>query len=378
MQVRFVSRYLILIITFAILIIWLGGFFHSKVKPGNQEASATVISGLKTFTVSSSETPQAVTAFGTVQPMETVQISAKVMARITSILAQEGDRVRAGDTLVTLDRQDAALQQSQAYYQANQAAAQEKQAKAVFDQAEINLKRTKQLYESGAAPKADLDAAQTAYDTAKAAYETAKAAYGAAQAGYGLAGVNVGYSTITAPFAGLVVKKLVDTGNMASPGMPLLTLEKTPYRLEVNLDESLTPKITKGMKVRVFIDSLRKKLEGVVDEILPTVDVATRTFTVKIALPRDPGLRSGMFGSASFNVGKVYKILVPAAAIIHWSQFTGVFTLDDNSVAHLRFVRLGETFGDQVEVLSGLKSGDIILTEGLDRVKDGYRVEVVK
>lgn len=148
--------------------------------------------------------------------------------------------------------------------------------------------------------------------------------------------------------------------------------------MEVNLDESLAQKINKGMKVGVRIDSLRKELEGSVDEILPTVDVATRTFTVKIALPEDPDIRSGMFGSARFNVSQVDKILVPALAITRWSQFTGVYAVDEQSVAHLRFVRLGETFGDQVEVLSGLKPGDRILTEGVDKVKDGYRVEVAQ
>lgn len=372
------TRALILIIPLAILILWLGGAFHSKVKAGNQEADVTVVSGLKTITVGHTETSQGLNATGTIQPLETARISAKIMARITSIAVKEGARVKAGDTLVTLDGRDAAAQQSQAASQVNQAAAQVNQAKAAFDQAAITLQRIKRLYQSGASTKADLETAQTVYDAAEAAYDTAQAAYGASRTGYQLAGVNVSYGTITAPFSGQVTKKLTDAGNMASPGMPLLVLEKPPYRLEVNLDESFVPKITKGMKVRVYIDSLRKSLEGTVEEVLPTVDVATRTFTVKINLPEDPGLRSGMFGSARFNVAKVDKILVPASAITRWSQFTGVFTLDEKSVVHLRFVRLGDTFGDQVEVLSGLRAGDRILTEGVNKVQEGYKVEVVK
>lgn len=357
-------RSIILIVPLTLLVLWLGGFFHSKVKPGNLEANTTVLSGVSTLTVGSSETPQFLTVSGTIWPMETAQISAKVMAQITSIHVKEGDKVGSGAALATLDRRDAVAQ-------AGQAAAQVSQAGVAFDQTGINLNRIKQLFEAGAAPKADLDAAQTSYDMARAAYE-------AAHAGYDLSQVNIGYGTITAPFAGLVAKKLVDAGNMASPGTPLLVLERPPYRLEVNLDESLAQKINKGMKVGVRIDSFSKELEGSVDEILPTVDVATRTFTAKIALPEDLDLRSGMFGSARFNISQVDRILVPASAITRWSQFTGVYAVDEQSLAHLRLVRLGETFGDQVEVLSGLNPGDRILTENLDKVKDGCRVEVAQ
>lgn len=185
-------RSIILIVPLILLVLWLGGFFHSKVKPGNQEVNAAVLSGVRTLTVGSSEVPQFLTVSGTIRPVETAQISAKVMAQITSIRVKEGDKVGAGATLATLDRQDAAAQ-------ASQAAAQVSQARAAFDQAAINLNRIKQLFEAGATPKADLDAAQTAYDTARATYE-------AARAGYDLSEVNVGYGTITAPFAGLVAK----------------------------------------------------------------------------------------------------------------------------------------------------------------------------
>jgi len=299
-------------------------------------------------------------------------------------------------------------------------------AEAAVKLAEADLRRMQMLYQEGAIAKQRLDIAQTRYDTAKAQLDIAKESYSLAQEGsraeeirsaeeglrqaqaalmqarsaalqtrirrqeiamararigQGNAGIAMiqatrSYATVTAPFSGVVVQRLVDPGDMAAPGAPLLTIESDArLRLESTVPESQMRFVRLGTTVKVIIDSLGdRSFAGRVAEIVPSADTTSRTFIVKVDLPRVPGLRSGLFGRAQYSTGARKAILAPRRAIRQHYDLPSVFVVDDQGTAHLRLVTLGKTCQDRVEILSGLTPGERIITEGIDHIADGVQV----
>ncbi len=188
-----------------------------------------------------------------------------------------------------------------------------------------------------------------------------------------------GYSRITSPINGIVTSRQTDIGQIAAPGAPLLTIEDdTSYRLEASVEESQIAVARIGEPVIVNIQALgNAELTGSVAEIVPAADAASRSFTLKIALPADgdkAGLRSGVFGRARFIRGQKPTMIVPQSAVSIRGQLTGVYVVDGEGIAHLRLIKSGKTYGDGVEVLSGLNEGEQIITSGTERISDGDRV----
>lgn len=197
-----------------------------------------------------------------------------------------------------------------------------------------------------------------------------------AEANLAAARVMLSYTTITAPFSGVVVKRHVDPGAMASPGVPLITLvDASGFRLESLVPESQMAHIHLGETTPVVIDALGKTLTGRVAQIVPSADPASRTFLVKIALPKVAGLSSGLFGRAQFTVGKTQGIFIPETALWRRESLVGVFVVEQG-VAHKRLVTVGKISGGQAEILSGLKGGETIVARDLDQVTDGAAVSV--
>jgi RND family efflux transporter MFP subunit len=179
------------------------------------------------------------------------------------------------------------------------------------------------------------------------------------------------FTTITAPFDGLVTEKMVDPGNMASPGVPLLRLEDTrAFRLEVRVDESRIGQIRNGDGVPVFAGAGTTSISGKVVEVSRAVDADARAFLVKIALPDAPGIRSGEFGKARFGGTPRRALTIPSSAILRRGQLTSVFVVDDG-VARVRLVSLSES-----EVLAGLTESDVVILSPPPGVTDGRRVSV--
>jgi RND family efflux transporter MFP subunit len=182
---------------------------------------------------------------------------------------------------------------------------------------------------------------------------------------------------VASPIDGIVTAKHAEVGAMAVPGSPLLTIEDdSHYRLEASVEESLIRTILAGDRVGVRIDALGdEELSGTISEIAPAADPASRTYMVKIDLPSLPSLRSGSFGKARFSSGQKQAITIPQRAIAEWGQMVGVFVVDDSSIARLRLVRTGKSFGDRVEVLTGLSDGERIVIDPVKAVTDGTRIE---
>jgi RND family efflux transporter MFP subunit len=224
-----------------------------------------------------------------------------------------------------------------------------------------------------------VDAARIRGQAQESRIEVAAARVREAEAEVARARTQQGYTRILAPGPGLVVERLVEVGELAAPGRPLLRLDDpSGYRLEIALASTEAVRVGMGQAVEVRVDELGgQALAGTVDEIVPAADPATRTVTVKVALPAAvAGLRSGLYGRARFVTGRTESLLVPAAAVLERGQLTALFVVDRERVARLRLVTLGRRHGDRVEVLSGLAAGEEVALDGLDRLVDGSRVTV--
>lgn len=218
-----------------------------------------------------------------------------------------------------------------------------------------------------------------------------------AEANLAAARVALSYTTITAPFSGVVVKRHADPGAMAAPGVPLITLvDASGFHLESLVPESQLPGVHLGDTTQVTIDALGQTLTGRIAQIVPSADPASRTFIVKIGLPKfvvthaaqrsaikdgtplhsvpDYKLSPGMFGRAKFTVGEMQGIFVPETALWRKESLVGVFVVE-KGIAHKRLVTVGKIADGKAEILSGLKGGETIVARDADKVTDGARVQ---
>jgi RND family efflux transporter MFP subunit len=199
----------------------------------------------------------------------------------------------------------------------------------------------------------------------------AASAVESARAASDQASTTASFTTIAAPFDGIISEKMVEPGNMASPGMPLLRLEDTRgFRLEVRVDESRVGQIRNGDSVPIFLGGGTSLIKGTVVEVSRAVAADARAFLVKIALPDTPGLRSGEFGKARFGGTPRRALTVPPSAIVRRGQLTSVFVVDKD-VARVRLVNLSES-----EVLAGLEESEVVILSPPASVTDGRRVSV--
>jgi RND family efflux transporter MFP subunit len=185
----------------------------------------------------------------------------------------------------------------------------------------------------------------------------------------------LGYTRVTAPFDGVVTRKLADVGDQLAPGKPLVEMEDASVlRFEADLPEALTDGVAMGRPVQVQVDSLGRAFDATTTEIAPSADPKTRTFAAKFDFSKTDGLRAGQFGRVLIPVGKRPVLLVPEAAVVRRGQFELAFTVEAGA-AHLRIVKTGRKRGDKIEIASGLGLAERVVIEGADRLIDAQPVE---
>jgi len=321
--------------------------------------------------------PDYVEATGTVRAAQTAQLASQVMGTITSITVHEGSPIQRGEVLVSID-----ASQPQAGYERASTALQASEqdiaaADADYALAEATMKRYQMLYDKKSVSPQEFDEVKTKLAAAKARRDAAHAGKAQANAALAEARTVVGFTRIRAPFNGFVTAKLADVGTMAAPGVPLLTVEDpSKFRLEATVDESKMGAVRPGETLPVVIDALGdRSFSGKVVQIVPVADPASRSFVVKIELPTDPQIRSGLFGRARFPKGERQSIVIPQTAVLNRGQLQAVYVVGKDQVASLRFVTLGAPSDQKVEVLSGLQSGDAIVIQPGERELSGKQVE---
>ena len=344
-----------------VLLMWLGGAFQRKVDDSSFGIAAAPsprrpVGDSRLADVVRIRVPRIESSVGTIRAVHETTVSSKLLAKVIEVGVTAGRRVAAGEVLVRLDDADlvARFEQAKATVTARRAAR---------DQAVIERDRVKRLVEQEAAAKIEWDRAQTALRSAEAELIGSKQAASEAQ-------TVLAYATIRSPITGVVVDKRIEAGDMVTPGQALLTLyDPTRMQLVASVRESLTRRLAVGQSISVQIDALQRKCTGLVSEIVPEAESASRTFSVKVTGPCPPGIYSGMFGRLLIPLDDEEVLVVPSAAVRRVGQLT-IVDVADNDELYRRAVQLGRTFGDQVEVLSGLQVGER-LAFGTSNSEDG-------
>jgi multidrug efflux pump subunit AcrA (membrane-fusion protein) len=335
--------------------------------------------------VAMTDVASAIDVGGVVQARTTATITARLLAPVREVRVSPGDQVSAGQTLMVLAGDDlaagsrAARAAAVAAEQGSKATAAELQAAgAGLALARASHDRIAGLQAKRSATAQELDDATAMLRSAEARVAGASAralqaasAVDSARAASDQASTTESFTTIAAPFDGTVTEKMVEPGNMASPGMPLLRLEDTRgFRLDVRVDESRIGQIRNGDSVQVFLGRGTTSITSMVTEVSRAVDADARAFLVKIALPDARGLRSGEFGKARFGGMPRRALTIPTSAIVRRGQLTSVFVVD-KGVARVRLVNLRES-----EVLAGLTESEVVILSPPAGVTDGRRVSV--
>ena len=374
MKANILSRYSMVLGSGILAVVGLAGCSESR--PAAQAAPEKV-RGVAVMQVKQATVPDTVQATGTVRAALSAQLASQVMGTITRVNVHEGDTVRRGEVLVSIDaaQQQAAYTSAKAGLQASQESIAA--ADADYALAEATMKRYQTLYDKKSLSPQEYDEVKTRLAAAKARRDAAHAGATQAEAGVTQAGTAMGYTKVRAPFDGVVVSKLAEPGAMAAPGVPLLVVEDpSRFRLEAQVDESKLGAVKLGETVAVVIDALGDQfITGKVTQIVPAADPSSRSFTVKIDLPANSQIRSGLFGRTYFPRGQREAIEVPKSAVLSRGQLQAVYVVGADQLASLRFITLGNALGDQVEVLSGLQSGDRIVTQPGDRELSGKQIE---
>ncbi len=270
---------------------------------------------------------------GTVAAVNSTVIATKVSGNIVRLPVQLGSRVAQGDILVELD--------------AGELTARLEQAEAQLRQANRNLKREKDLLKKRASTPETVKNMEDLLRITKARLKEAE--------------TMIEYTKIKAPYSGTITKKFVNTGDLITPGKPLVQLEDaTDLQVLTNIPESLLASINEGSELQIKINSSDSMTKGKVKEIAPTVHPQTRTALVKIGLEKNEKLLPGNFVRVSIPKEREKALVIPKSALFKKGQLEQVFILDKNR-AKLRIVRSGMVSGDFVEILSGVEKGERVL-----------------
>jgi RND family efflux transporter MFP subunit len=352
---------------------------RDRIEPGSAKVERPFISDAATMEVKITSVELFHEATATVTPEAESMVASRIMGPVAEIKVKEGDEVKAGQLLIVIDSEDINQKVAAAEAGYKEAVHALKSAEQNMVLAETTYKRFKNLYDEKALARQELDKVETQKEIAAIEYERIGEMVKRAEAGLAEAKVFRGYREIVSPVTGIVTGKFIDPGTMAMPGMHLLTVEDTSrYHLEAEIDESLADQIAPGMDVEVEINALKIKLSGKISDTIPAVDPRSRAFKVFIALPAGTNLHSGVFARVKIPVGPKELILVPDKAVVTKGQLTGVYAVGPDHVITYRLVRLGMKSGKNVEILSGLRPGDIIISDDVSRIVDGSILQAEK
>lgn len=308
-------------------------------------------------------------ASGKLVAKNSVNISTRVMGHITSLRADVGDFVRAGEGLVSVSSTDIQAK-------GGQANAQIAKAQANFNIAAKDFQRFQNLYKNESASQKELDDMRARYEMAKAGLDAARMMKSEVNA-------QGRYTNVSSPISGVVTAKYASQGDMASPGMPILTIESSGnLQAQVLVSEQDITLIKSGMPVKVLMKSTNKETAGTVAEVSMSATNTGGQYLVKINVPQSKDYLPGMYvnvqfpfkRSGSVNQDFQESVIVPKTSLVQNGQLTGIYTISSANTAMLRWVKVGKDMGDQVEILSGLNAKEPYIVSANGKLFNGAKV----
>jgi RND family efflux transporter MFP subunit len=370
------KKIIIACVVIVILVVLFVIYRRHKQAPGTGEEIA--VRNIDIMTLYKTDVNDYYDAAGTIQAKTISVISSRVMGTVTNITVNQGDKVAAGQLLLTIDNNDLIQRVNAAQAAYNESLKALATAKSNKTLAETTYQRYKRLYDEKAITGQEMDQITNQRDRANLNFQRTQAGVKAANAMLNEAKVNLDFSRITSPINGVVTHKNIDKGSMAVPGAPLLTVEDTScYKAEVNVDESMAHKVGLSTPVDVIIDPISKTYKGTITEVVPSIDASSRTFVVKALITQDPNehlLKNGLYARVLIPQGKRNILTIPAAAIVQRGQLVGVYVVGEDSRISYRMIRTGRAYGNSVEVLSGLNPGEEIVAGNVNKVFEGQTV----
>jgi RND family efflux transporter MFP subunit len=336
--------------------------------------------------------PALLNASGYVTPRRRATVAAKITARVNEIYAEEGMRVEAGQVLARLDDSDAKVRLAAAIADRDATAAALGDLQVNLANAERELKRNEELFQRRLIAEQQIDTARLAVDSFKARIVLARQQIGAADARIKMAEQDIDNCIVRAPFAGIVVSKDAQRGEMVSPisagggftrtGIATV-VDMTSLEIEVDVNESYIARVRDGQPVTAILDAYPDwQIPGKVRTLIPTADRQKATVKVRASFDRldprilpDMGVKVTFLGDEPTRAPSSGRVLVPKAAILDVGGKPTVFVYREGRVER-RVIGLGQARGNDQEVIAGLADGDQIVTAGAKNLRDGQRVTV--
>ncbi|NOQ46787.1 MAG: efflux RND transporter periplasmic adaptor subunit [Desulfobulbaceae bacterium] len=327
-------------------------------EPGSVESKEPIVHILPVTEIVDEELSVYYTTIGSVISDNRIQITSRITGYINEVSVREGQQVSKGALLVSLDSSDinGAIQQAEAAVNTSQSALKD---------AQIDLERYEALFKEKSIPENALRKVRLQRDVSRETLHAAHAALKTAKS-------QLQYIQIKSPVSGVVVERQKHTGDLATPGSPIISIEAEKALLFKSfVPESQIQKLVLDDKVTVAIDALGKTFNGHISRIIPSGDPVTRSYEIKISLSNTAGLLPGMFGRVQFQVGIETAPVIARAAVVERGGLRGVFVVNAEQQAHFRWLRFGREWPERLQVQTGVSTGERIVAHSGSLLHDG-------
>lgn len=331
---------------------------------------------------------------GNILPSQVVKVAFKVPGVVTQANFEEGTFVKKGQLIAAVEQDEYNLQvqaSSSDYESAklqieSEIPARINQAKAQYELSKATYDRVKALYEAGGATKSQLDeitakktADENTYKIALEAESIARTKLEKAEAGLELSNTKLSDTSINSPIEGIVMKKLVEEGEIIAQGYPVAAIGQVDVvDVEIGVSDQDIKHIEFGQKVKVYLYGLDKSFDGVVGEISPSADPTTRTFAVKVKV-KNPNfeIKPGMVAKVDIPVSSVEGILIPVSSVLSRPEGEVVYIYNEETkTVRKQLVETGDIVKDKITIVSGIKNGEKLVVDGQFKLNDNDKVSV--
>jgi len=321
------------------------------------------------------------TCKATLEPKEYGLVTTKISGKVSGIFFDNGDAVKQGQPLIQIDTQDIENQLSSATNQLKIASFSEQKAKAALSSAQLAFNRAQTLFQEGVVSQSTLDAAATLLQTSNADYNLAQANINAAKISIQTLNDQMANATICAPISGIIDSKNVSVGQYLAIQGSNVVLAKindtSVLNAVIQVEQNHLSLIKVGQKATVTLNGSDKTFEGIVTNIDPSADPASRSFKCKITLSqKDPELMPGIFTTVSFSgLATKMAITVPMDAVIEDGGKYYLY-LAGNNKAVRKEVKIGEILNQTISIQSGVQEGDTVIISNVTMLQDGDSIKI--